>query len=99
MGSEKDLYQDELIADGVNWIAFEGIDAPRSVIARIRYNHEGSEAMVYPCAEGKVRVTFSEPQRAIAPGQAVVFYERDVVLGGGWIEKVGRGEEGNGESG
>jgi len=92
VGSENDLYQSELTAIGVNWIAFEGIDTPRKVIAKIRYNHEGSEAMVYPHFEGKVRVAFFKPQRAIAPGQAIVFYESDVVLGGGWIEKVGRSE-------
>lgn len=92
VGSENDLYQSELTATGVNWIACEGIDTPRRVIAKIRYNHEGSEAMVYPHSEGKVRVEFFKPQRAIAPGQAIVFYESDVVLGGGWIEKTGRSE-------
>jgi len=94
VGSEDDLYQSKLTATDVNWIAFERIDTPRSVIAKLRYNHEGSEAMVYPYFDGKVGVEFKKPQRAIAPGQAIVFYESDVVLGGGWIEKVGR----NGES-
>jgi len=90
VGSENNLYQNELIASGVNWIAYEKIETPRRVIAKVRYNHEGTEAIVSPHAGGKVRVNFSKPQRAIAPGQAVVFYEGDVVLGGGWIEKLGK---------
>ena len=93
VGSERDLYQAELTATGVNWIALEGIDTPCRVVAKVRYNHEGAEAMVYPHTEGKVRVEFFEPQKAITPGQAIVFYDCDIVLGGGWIEEGRRGKD------
>jgi len=58
--------------------------------ARIRYHHEEAEALVTPLYEGKVYVKFEEPQMAIAPGQAVVFYQGDMVMGGGTIERTER---------
>ena len=58
------------------------------VFAKIRHRHEPAPAMLEPAANGEVRVTFDEPQRAITPGQAVVFYDGDLVVGGGWIAEV-----------
>ena len=58
------------------------------VTAKIRHRHEPAPAVLEPAANGEVRVTFDQPQRAITPGQAVVFYDGDVVVGGGWIAEV-----------
>ena len=54
--------------------------------AQIRYRHREAAASLDPLGDGRVRVTFDEPQIAVAPGQAVVFYDGDVVVGGGWID-------------
>jgi tRNA-specific 2-thiouridylase len=64
-------------------------DAPASAIrasARIRYRHKEAPAVVTPMANGTVHVAFESPQTAVTPGQAVVFYDGDVCLGGGWID-------------
>ena len=61
------------------------------VEARIRYLHNGAEAVVTPEGGDKVRVKFKEPQVALTPGQAVVFYDADTIIGGGTIEQVGKG--------
>jgi tRNA-specific 2-thiouridylase len=57
---------------------------------QIRYQHHAAEATIVPTGADEVGVWFAEPQRAITPGQAAVFYQGDVVLGGGWIERVAR---------
>ena len=85
VGGEDDLRSRVLEARDVNWIAVPGITAPLGVTAKIRHRHEPAAATIENSAEGRVRVTFDQPQRAIAPGQAVVFYQDDIVIGGGWI--------------
>jgi tRNA-specific 2-thiouridylase len=70
----------------VNWIAGEAPAAGTRVTAQIRYRHREAPASIAPSGPGTVAVTFDEPQTAVAPGQAVVFYEGDSVLGGGWID-------------
>jgi tRNA-specific 2-thiouridylase len=65
-------------------------NVPMRVHAKIRHRHEPAPAMIQPAADGEVRVTFDDPQRAITPGQAVVFYDGDLVVGGGWIAEVER---------
>jgi tRNA-specific 2-thiouridylase len=60
-------------------------DTPLRVHAKIRHRHEPAPAVIEPASNGEVRVTFDDPQRAITPGQAVVFYDGDLVVGGGWI--------------
>jgi len=85
VGSEEELLNDELIARDVNWIAIDRLKKPMKVKAKIRYQHREAEAIVTPLSKNRVKVKFEKPQRAITPGQAVVFYDRNVVLGGGWI--------------
>ncbi|MFH1624642.1 MAG: tRNA 2-thiouridine(34) synthase MnmA [Pseudomonadota bacterium] len=88
VGSKEEVYRDELIASELNWIAIEELKRPTKVKARIRYLHKEAEAIVTPLNEDKVYVKFKEPQMAITPGQAVVFYHGDVVVGGGTIERT-----------
>jgi tRNA-specific 2-thiouridylase len=88
-GSKEDLYCDELVASDLNWIA----DKPTQPIkanARIRYLHKEAEAIITPLDERRVSVKFEQPQMAITPGQAVVFYDSEVVVGGGTIESAQR---------
>ena len=70
-----------------NWIPFDHSAAPIEVTAKIRYNHPGTAATVTPLGQGGAKVKLHEPQRAITPGQAAVFYQDDLVVGGGWITK------------
>jgi len=88
VGSKEELYQDELIASGLNWIAIEELKRPTKVKARIRYRQKEAEATITPLSEGKLYVKFKEPQMAITPGQTVVFYCGDMVVGGGTIERT-----------
>lgn len=86
VGKNEDLYRTSLQASDINWIAFEKLVEPRAVEAKIRYKHAEAKATIFPLDKGNVRVEFEEPQRAITPGQAVVFYEGDTVVGGGIID-------------
>jgi tRNA-specific 2-thiouridylase len=85
--SEEDERRRDLHVRDVNWIAGE----PRAVeaVVQIRYGHAGSAARVEPLEGNRARVILAEPQRAVTPGQAAVFYDGDEVLGGGWIEPFG----------
>ncbi len=74
-----------LLADRVNWIASGALEPGRRAVAKIRYRHRGVPAVLEPAGAGCVRVLFDEPQEAVTPGQSVVFYDGDVVLGGGVI--------------
>ncbi|MDE2216444.1 MAG: tRNA 2-thiouridine(34) synthase MnmA [Planctomycetota bacterium] len=87
IGTDEELMEDKLVASSLNWISIDGLQSPLEVQAKIRYNHVPAPAVVYPHGVDKVRVVFKEPQRAITPGQAVVFYHNDTVVGGGWIER------------
>ncbi|HZX35482.1 MAG TPA: tRNA 2-thiouridine(34) synthase MnmA [Thermodesulfobacteriota bacterium] len=87
VGREDELYSSGLLARSVNWIKkppFAGQD----VSVKIRYRHQGVSAKVKPSEGKSVEVVFGSPQKAVAPGQAVVFYDGEVVLGGGWITKA-----------
>jgi tRNA-specific 2-thiouridylase len=79
------LFTDELTADELNWISVEELTGPLRVQAKIRYRHTEQPALITPAGSGQVHVKFDEPQRAITPGQAVVFYNGDTVVGGGRI--------------
>lgn len=85
VGKQEDLYSRTLRARQVNLIAVERLDEPLRVQVKIRHRHEGASAVIEKSAAGEVLVTFDEPQRAITPGQAAVFYDGDIVVGGGWI--------------
>jgi tRNA-specific 2-thiouridylase len=86
VGEEGALLGDRLVARGVNWLSVAGPEAPRRADVRIRYRHAEAPATVRPLDDGRVEVRFDQPQRAITPGQAAVFYDGEVCLGGGWIE-------------
>lgn len=85
VGDAEELLTDEFTAAGVNWISFDAPSEPVRADVRVRYRHTESLATITPLADGRVRVRFDEPQRAVTPGQATVFYRGDEVLGGGWI--------------
>ncbi|MDP1830674.1 MAG: tRNA 2-thiouridine(34) synthase MnmA [Geothrix sp.] len=88
VGSEADLMGRDLVARELNWI--HGVPAgPVACEARIRSRSPEAEALVIPLPDGRAKVAFADPQRAIAPGQAVVFYRDGEVLGGGWIDGSG----------
>ncbi len=85
VGTKDELARRELTADRTNWL----IDEPQTAIrcaAKIRYNSRRAPALATPLADGRLHVAFDEPQFGVAPGQAVVCYDGDRVLGGGWIE-------------
>jgi tRNA-uridine 2-sulfurtransferase len=87
VGPPEELLGSEFIAAGVNWIAFENPVHPVRADVRVRYRHAAAPASITPIANDRVRVIFDEPQRAITPGQATVFYRGDEVVGGAWIVK------------
>jgi tRNA-specific 2-thiouridylase len=90
VGGNDELLSRELIAHRTNWIAIDKLHEPIRVQAKIRHRHQPAAATVEQGRNGEVLVTFDEPQRAITPGQAVVFYDGNVVVGGGWISTVPR---------
>lgn len=88
LGPDEEVFSATLFAREVNWISFERVDAPIKVGAKIRHTKKEAPALLEPLADGRYRVTFDEPQRAVTPGQAVVFYVGDEVIGGGFIDKA-----------
>ncbi len=87
LGEEKDLYVKEFLVDRLNWIAIPHLTDRFQVDVKIRYNFKEKPADIIPLDEGIVKVVFREPQKAVTPGQAAVFYEGDRVLGGGTIKQ------------
>ena len=86
IGEGNDVFSDHLICRDVNWMAIDGLHGEeREVLAKIRYSHKGSSCTIRELPDGTVECQFKEPQRAITPGQAVVFYEDECVVGGGTI--------------
>lgn len=86
LGDENEVFKTELIASQTNFMPFQKLTGKLRVKAKIRYSAKESDAEIWPLGEDSVKVVFKEPQRAITPGQAVVFYEADVLVGGGTIE-------------
>lgn len=92
LGTREDLECQSLVADRVNWLA-PNLPEPLRCLAQIRYQHPAALCTVTQESENRLRVTFDERQSGVAPGQAVVFYDGNRVLGGGWIaagENAGR---------
>ena len=85
VGTLDDLHKSTCLLDDVNFVSIPALSGPRRTLARIRYRAEPARAVISPAEDGRVLVTFEEPQRAITPGQAVVFYDDDVVVGVGTI--------------
>jgi tRNA-specific 2-thiouridylase len=85
VGAAADLLARGATLQGVSWVAGSPPDDPIHARVRVRYRHEGAPAEVRSTGAGLAEVHFKEPVRAVAPGQAAVFYQGDIVLGGGWI--------------
>ncbi|CAN5269566.1 tRNA 2-thiouridine(34) synthase MnmA [soil metagenome] len=86
VGPQSAVFSTSLIADEINWMGLEKLESPQPALVRIRHRHTPAEATLHPLEENKVRVEFAEPQLAVSPGQAAVFYDEEKrVLGGGWI--------------
>ena len=97
VGHQHELLGSEFTAARVNWVAQDGPSGPLRAEVSLRYRHTPAFATITPVDNNRVKVRFDEPQRAITPGQATVFYHGDEVVGGGWIVKTrGTGEKGNG---
>jgi len=88
VGSNEDVFASALIAGDLNFITMDKLTKPITVAAKIRYSAREAQAVVTPQADGTVHVRFTEPQRAITPGQSVVFYDGDIVVGGGIIKNA-----------
>ena len=85
VGGEENLYTRTLRGRRVNLVAVDELREPMRVTVKIRHRHEGAAALLEKISADEVLVSFDEPQRAITPGQAAVFYDGDVVVGGAWI--------------
>jgi tRNA-uridine 2-sulfurtransferase len=87
VGGENELLRSQFIARDVNWISITGLSEPLRAQVKIRNKHTAAPAWIAAASHPhRVEVRFDKPQRAITPGQAAVFYQQDLVLGGGWIE-------------
>ena len=84
-GSAEELLSSEFTVAQANWIALDDPKEPVRAEVRVRYRHTAAAATITPLATSRARIVFDEPQRAITPGQASVFYRGDEVVGGGWI--------------
>ena len=87
VGEADELESIGFFAKGVNWVAFDEPPRPVRANVKVRYRHEPAPATITALPENRVEVVFDDPQRAITPGQATIFYRDDEVVGGGWIDK------------
>jgi tRNA-specific 2-thiouridylase len=85
VGNQEDLYSRTLRVHRINLISVEDLVEPTSVTVKIRHRHQGATAVIEKSGDDEIMITFEQPQRAITPGQAAVFYDDNVVVGGGWI--------------
>ena len=86
LGEEGSQYASSLIAADLNFIPFDTLENEMDITTKVRYQAKPAKAKLVPLGDGKVRVDFEEAQRAVTPGQAVVFYDDDLVVGGGTIQ-------------
>lgn len=91
VGENDDLLKSNFIVSHLNWIAFDDLEKEIDCEIKIRYQHEPQEGRISPLTEDAVMVKFNKPERAITPGQSAVFYQEEVVLGGGIIDRVVNG--------
>lgn len=85
IGEAEDVFSTELSCDHINYMSVEGLPKPRRVFAKIRYAHQGEWCIIEQTGEDEIRCRFEKPVRAVTPGQAVVFYDGEYILGGGVI--------------
>ena len=88
VGSKEDVYSVELIAADINWIAKQSPKQPLELKAKIRYRHREADAVITSISSREAHIKFKQAQMAITPGQAIVFYDKDTVVGGGTIEQT-----------
>jgi tRNA-specific 2-thiouridylase len=88
VGENKHLYKKSVVVSGVNLIPRTDFNGPVSVMAKIRYKHKEAKALLIPKDKNEARLDFESPQRAMTPGQSAVFYDKDLVWGGGIIENT-----------
>lgn len=88
VGTREDVYKKSLIVKEVNWLSIKQPLNKINAQIKIRYRHRKADAVIEPINSKKVRVIFNQPQQAPTPGQAAVFYQGELVLGGGWIDEV-----------
>lgn len=89
IGEAEDVFTDSLVCGDLNFMAVEDIAEPTEVTAKIRYSHAGESCVIEKLPDGQIKCSFKKPVRAVTPGQAVVFYRDDYVLGGGTIIRPG----------
>jgi tRNA-specific 2-thiouridylase len=99
VGEADKLESTQFIAKGVNWVAFDTPFEPVRAEVKVRYRHDPSPATIYTLPRESARIIFEEPQRAITPGQATIFYQDDEVVGGGWIVRNNENAENDTVSG
>jgi tRNA-specific 2-thiouridylase len=85
VGSQEELYSQTLRANRLNWIAIDDLREPMRVSVKIRHRHQSAAAVIEKVSPDQILARFDDAQRAITPGQATIFYDGDVVVGGGWI--------------
>jgi tRNA-specific 2-thiouridylase len=85
VGGQERLYSRTLLTRRVNLISVSELREPMRVAVKIRHRHEAAPATLQRVSDNEIQVTFDQAQRAVTPGQAAVFYDGDVVVGGGWI--------------
>jgi tRNA-specific 2-thiouridylase len=88
IGEKQEVYKKEFIATDLNFIPFDSLEQSIEASAKVRYFSPLAEAIIEPVDNDRVKVAFKKPQWAITPGQSAVFYQHDLVIGGGVIEKV-----------
>jgi len=90
IGGSDELLRTSLVANDVNLVSVPALEEGMKVTAQIRYRDVGEPAEIFSAGEGRIRVAFTSPKRAITPGQSVVFYDGEILLGGALIDEVGK---------